>query len=260
MSLGGEPERDDTGLPPVDIEIPDDARELDRDVQAYHRELRARRRELRHRRLTGPIARDGIVLPLLAGCLVLALIAGTLLTVFTAAGLNNEVQPGAGGQGSTPSTPARASATASAPVTIPQPRALTGALPHATVTESGHNVSLYRLIANSGAVLVLLPAGNCNCNNAFGQLDGDALNADVPIYLVSSAAELGQANRLATMTGSSVRVVEDKKMVLARRYPPTGLTALLVSSDGRVAEAGPLQPGLKLTGALKDLAAAGQSG
>ncbi|HTZ91251.1 MAG TPA: hypothetical protein VMB74_02540, partial [Streptosporangiaceae bacterium] len=27
VNSGGEPERDDTGLPPVDIEIPDDARE-----------------------------------------------------------------------------------------------------------------------------------------------------------------------------------------------------------------------------------------
>ena len=27
--------------PPLDIQIPDDARELDRDVLAYHRELRA---------------------------------------------------------------------------------------------------------------------------------------------------------------------------------------------------------------------------
>ena len=89
MNLGGEPERDDSGLPPVDIEIPDDARELDRDVQAYRRELRARRRRERRMRLHAPLTRDGVVLPLLASCLVLALIAGTLLTVFTA-GPNGE--------------------------------------------------------------------------------------------------------------------------------------------------------------------------
>lgn len=84
MNLGGDPGRDDFGLPPVDIEIPDDARELDRDVQAYHRELRAERRRLRARRLHGPLTRDGMVLPLLASCLVLALISGTLLTLFSA--------------------------------------------------------------------------------------------------------------------------------------------------------------------------------
>ncbi len=84
MNSGGEPERDDTGLPPVDIEIPDDARELDRDVQAYHRELRAERRRMRRGRLHGSLAREGVVLPVLACCLILALIAGTLLTIFTA--------------------------------------------------------------------------------------------------------------------------------------------------------------------------------
>ena len=44
MNPGSDPDRDDFGLPPVDIVIPDDARELDRDVQAYQRELRALRR------------------------------------------------------------------------------------------------------------------------------------------------------------------------------------------------------------------------
>ena len=98
MNLGGDPERDDFGLPPVDIEIPDDARELDRDVQAYHRELRAQRRRLRARRLHRPLTRDGMVLPLLAGCLVLALISGTLLTLFSA------------GQADMPGLPGRAAA------------------------------------------------------------------------------------------------------------------------------------------------------
>ena len=43
VNLGGDPGRDDFGLPPTDIQIPDDARELDRDVQAYYRELRSLR-------------------------------------------------------------------------------------------------------------------------------------------------------------------------------------------------------------------------
>ena len=82
MNIGGDPGWDEYGLPPVDIEIPDDARELDRDVQAYHRELRAQRWRARTRLLRGPLGRDGMVLPLLAGCLALTLLAGTLLTVF----------------------------------------------------------------------------------------------------------------------------------------------------------------------------------
>ena len=50
--------------PPLDIQVPDDARELDRDVLAYHRELRARRRRRALRRLTSPFAGQGTVLPL----------------------------------------------------------------------------------------------------------------------------------------------------------------------------------------------------
>ncbi len=83
MNSSGDPGRDDYGLPPVDIEVPDDARELDRDVQAYRRELRSQRRRNLARRVYGPLTRDGMVLPLLAGCLALTLLAATLLTVFT---------------------------------------------------------------------------------------------------------------------------------------------------------------------------------
>ncbi len=84
MNAGGDPGRDDYGLPPVDIEVPDDARELARDVHAYRRELRSLRRRYLARRFYGPLTRDGMVLPLLAGCLALTLVAATLLTVFTA--------------------------------------------------------------------------------------------------------------------------------------------------------------------------------
>ena len=83
MNIGGDPGRDDYGLPPVEIEVPDDARELDREVQAYRRELRALRWRRRTRWLVVPLGRDGMVLPLLAGCLALTLLAGTLLTVFS---------------------------------------------------------------------------------------------------------------------------------------------------------------------------------
>ncbi len=69
--------------PPLDIQIPDDARELDRDVLAYHRELRARRRRNRLRRLGGPFAAGGAVMPLLASILAVCLVAGAMLSVAT---------------------------------------------------------------------------------------------------------------------------------------------------------------------------------
>ena len=72
--------------PPLDIQIPDDARELDRDVLAYHREQRARRRRNRLRRLAGPFApfaARGSVMPLLASILAVCLVAGAMLSVAT---------------------------------------------------------------------------------------------------------------------------------------------------------------------------------
>lgn len=72
--------------PPLDIQVPDDARDLDRDVLAYHRELRAQRRRKRLRRLAGPFApfaAHGNVMPLLASILAVCLVAGAMLSVAT---------------------------------------------------------------------------------------------------------------------------------------------------------------------------------
>jgi hypothetical protein len=80
VSPGGGAGRDE---PPLDIQIPDDARELDRDVLAYQRELRARRRRTRLRRLTSPFAGQGTILPLVASILAVCLVAGAMLSVAT---------------------------------------------------------------------------------------------------------------------------------------------------------------------------------
>lgn len=80
MNPGGGPGRDE---PPLDVQIPDDARELDRDVLAYHRELRAKRRRSRLRRLAGPFAGRGTIMPLLASILAVCLVAGAMLSVAT---------------------------------------------------------------------------------------------------------------------------------------------------------------------------------
>ena len=69
--------------PPLDIQIPDDARELERDVLAYHRELRAKRRRRRLRRLASPFAGQGTIMPLLASILAVCLVAGAMLSVAT---------------------------------------------------------------------------------------------------------------------------------------------------------------------------------
>ena len=188
MNPGGEPERDETGLPPVDIEIPDDARELDRDVQAYYRELRAQRRQQRGLRMRGSLAKDGIVLPLLACCLILALITGTLLTVFTA---TSDQTPGPVRSGPgrhqpghrLPAAPA-ASAIQRSHTSVGQPRRppaaqaqapaipdiVPGMLPQAaTIAVDGRAPMPVRDLHR--AALVLIPA-QCNCTAAVSWLIG----------------------------------------------------------------------------------------
>jgi len=107
---------------PLDIQIPDDARELDRDVLAYHRELRAQRRRGRLRALGGPLAGNGTIMPLLASILAVCLVAGAMLSVatFSPATAPNRTHPAA--STSPPVTP-RASATASAPPATARPSA-----------------------------------------------------------------------------------------------------------------------------------------
>jgi hypothetical protein len=227
VNIGGDPGRDDYGLPPVDIEIPDDARELDRDVQAYHRELRAQRWRAITGRLHGPLTRDGMVLPMLAGCLALTLLAGTLLTMFTA-GLRI--------------TPPPAS----------QSRRL---LPDAIVLVGGTQTPLRSL---RGSVLALVPP-SCGCIH-LRQLANQASVAGVQIYIVGTSGV--PVATLAKRTGLDARhAVEDSENALATSYHPTTLTAVLVNNDGSVARVVSDQgQGFQLTSALRLLAAHGSQG
>ena len=104
--------------PPLDIQVPDDARELQRDVLAYHRELRALRRRKRLRRLAGPFApfaARGSVMPLLASILAVCLVAGAMLSVATfspaTSPADHSASPTAAASSSRPPTSPAASAT-----------------------------------------------------------------------------------------------------------------------------------------------------
>jgi hypothetical protein len=217
VNPGSEPDRDDFGLPPVDIEIPDDARELDRDVQAYQRELRALRRRERVSRLRGPLARDGMVLPLLAGCLILALVTSTLLIMFAA------------DQTGMPEL-----ATKSATPTASQPAAgkIGGPLPPAEMIIGGKQVPLHTITA---AMLTLVPQ-DCRCAPALEQLSAQAVQAHVALYLVGTTTIMQEVFQLATQAGqSTTQVAEDSSDVLGKAYGGSGMTAVLVRSDGTVA-------------------------
>jgi len=116
VNPGGGSGRDE---PPLDIQIPDDARELARDVLAYHRELRARRRRSRLRKLTRPFGGQGTVMPLLASILAVCLVAGAMLSVATFSPASGPATPthsptatASGSLRSNPQTTAPASASA----------------------------------------------------------------------------------------------------------------------------------------------------
>jgi hypothetical protein len=254
VNLGGEPERDESGLPPVDIEIPDDARELDRDVQAYYREQRAERRHQRSLRMRGSLTRDGIVLPLLACCLIFALISGTLLTVFTATSGTDQGLPGvpvAGGHtagkpstgGSTASAGKPARAGLASPHVQPGRR-----LPAITIAVYRHAPLALRQLGP--AVLLLVPA-DCSCLGAIRQLAALSEGNGVAAYLVGSGAAMPQTEKLAGQVGHGVVAADDQHGAVRASYPHTGLTAILVARGGGVSYANMLQNRVDLSGLLK---------
>jgi len=213
VNAGGDPGRDDYGLPPVDIEVPDDARELARDVQAYHRELRARRRRHLAKRFYGPLTRDGMVLPLLAGCLALTLLAATLLTVFTAKQAAISLRPTQPGTshaagGSRPAEP----------------------LLHTMVFAAGMPVVLGSL---PGAVLVLalIPPGCRSCLPDLKQLTVQAPPGNVYLVGVRGAQVDGLARPLGL---GPAHVLDDEDNELPQHYQVTALTAVVVKSNGTV--------------------------
>jgi hypothetical protein len=241
VNNGGDPGRDDYGLPPVDIKVPDDARELDRDVQAYRRELRSLHRRMLARRLTGPLSRDGMVLPLLAGCLALTLLAATLLTVFT-------VGQGAIGQGQGPvggpithpgsarsgaASSAAGSSGASLGPAIGRPG---GPLPGTMVLVDGQPMHLSDITGPGEfvVVLALIPPA-CKCLRDLRQLTVQAQVGGAQTYLVGVRGE--NVSQLSNQVGlgAAHTVVDTGGQLPALYRNSTVLTAVVVDKDGSVA-------------------------
>ena len=221
MEPGNDPGRDEYGLPPVDIEVPDDARDLDRDVQAYHRELRARRRHLRFRRLSGPLTRHGLVLPLVAACLALTLLAGSLLTVLSGRQI--------------PVLRKRPSPAPTQGVSASRPQQL----PNAMVRVGSEEVKLASL---APAVLAWVPAGCASCGPVLQRLASRAADANVPIYFFGDEQLGGDLTTLFKQAGPrySQCVVDDTNNVLGGTYRLGGanqtvdVTAILAHRGGSV--------------------------
>ncbi len=253
MSPGSEPERDDSGLPPVDIEIPDDARELDRDVQAYYREARAQRRHQRRTRWHRSLGKDGIVLPLLACCLILALITGTLLTVFTATS-----DQGVTGLPHSGSSPARPTSPA------PSPRVRTEQIPaspaahiaRARVPPGAMIATRYGLVPVaelSSAMLVLVPQRcGTSCAATVAWLADAAGRAGVEAFVVYNQQTVAEVQRLYSRLDarrqSEVILTYDFDTILTTRvnyprgFPAAQLTAILISHNRTARYADRLAP------------------
>ena len=112
-----------------------------------------------------------------------------------------------------------------------------------------------RLRSLVSSVLALVPAG-CQCSAALRQLRRQASGARVRLYLVGSNGDMPQVRRLASLAGQPRgKVANDTSGVLAAKYAPRGLTAVLV---GRTGSVGPvlrgLKPPLRLTRQLRLLA------
>jgi len=213
---GSDPGRDEYGLPPVDIEIPDDARDLDRDVHAYYRELRAQRRHVRIRRLTGPMTRHGMVLPLVAVCLALTLLTGSLLTVLSGRQIpmmRNQLSP----------RPTHG-------VSASRGRQL----PNASVILHGHGVELRTL---APAVLAWVPTTCVGCGQVLKLLARQAARKGVAFYFVAhdpvySPGLVNLTNQIGPKY--SQQIANDTHNTLRTVYGLEGVTAIFAHSDGSV--------------------------
>jgi hypothetical protein len=258
VNYGGEPGHDDYGLPRVDIQIPDDARELDRDVQAYHRELRALRRHERSKRWRTPLRHSGMIVPLIAGCLVLAMVAGMVLTMFSSnplEGFGRQVKGPPTQAGNASAGHRLRSSSPAAPSVRKNPSGgpATGASAHLPAGNISVGRSLIDLSTVSSAALAIIPAA-CGCSGQVRRLVHQAVSARVIVYLVGRRGTKAQLERLAPPgTPGTAYVAIDTDNALNLAYSAKGVTVVLVDQQRNVRSAAPLQPGFHLQAQLRRL-------
>ncbi len=231
-----------TGFLRFDIQIPDDARDLDRDVQAYYRELRTRRRRRRVLRLAGPLTRHGMIMPLVAACLAVTLLTGTLLTVLS--GRQVPLLSGRAPMARAPQAresqaraPRTPSSTASQTPSGPAPSPASGGgreLPAAGVLVGGTLVGLRSLAP--GVLTWVPPSCSAACEAVLRKLASKTAAAatDVTIYFVGTGRAVRELPSLAGQAGLGQNVdVVDSADALAV-YHPVGVTAIFARPGGSV--------------------------
>ena len=247
MSFASEPGRDDGNLPPVNIVVPDDARELDRDVLAYHRELRAKRRRQRLVRLFGPFRLSDFgghaaIIPVIAACLAICLVGGALLSVVT-------MSPASAPTLNSPPLSAQPSLSPGDLTELPTGSIRLGQL-------GAHTVPVRSLVTST---IALVPA-NCNCGPELDRLAGQAAAAHVGLYFAGAGAVISQLPSLVALYGDGVAVAAaDYDNVLTLAYHPTDLTVLLVFKDARAEVVKNLPADFQLAPTLRELKLPGAS-
>jgi hypothetical protein len=222
VSFPSEPGRDDGNLPPVNVVIPDDARELDRDVLAYRREVRARRRRERLLRIIRPLGGTGFgtgaaIIPLIAACLVLSLVGGALLSIMT-------VSPPLNPTVAAPRTPASPTHADTNPDEVPV------ALPAGSVLIGSRPV-LEPVRSLASSVIAIIP-DKCDCGPELQHLTDLTDKASVPLYFAGTGAVINQLAQLSASYSGAI-VAADPDGVLETAFKPAGLVVLLVYDNAR---------------------------
>lgn len=247
---GDDPEPDDYGLPRVDVVVPDDARALERDVLAYRREKRRRRRRQKVRRLTRPLTRFGIAVPIIAGALLVALVSGAMMTAF--------------GPKPTP----RPTTAQLAPRPSASPGKVGGLLPDGSVDLVVGKRAPTPLRDLRPGVIGIVPPGY-ECEGVIAELAGRTQDNVMNFWLVADPRPAGDEKgtslkELKACAGTAhygkPLVLEDRDGVLAGAYAPApgsaegAVTAVFVQPDGVVGEVvhGP-RPGAELTEKVRAL-------
>jgi hypothetical protein len=237
VSFPSEPGRDDGSLPPVNVVIPDDARELDRDVLAYRRELRARRRRERLLRLLrslsgGRWGSGAAIIPLIAACLALSLVGGALLSVMT-------ISPA---HAPTVISPRTSPSAVNARASLGQ---LPVALPTGSVLIDSRLVAVRSLV---GSVIAVIP-GNCDCGAELTHLADLTYKAGIPLYFAGTGTAM-LAQFSAAYSRGRATAAADPDGVLQNAFRAAGLLVLLVFNDATAIPLRKLPADSKLTAAL----------
>jgi hypothetical protein len=256
VSFGSDPGRDD-GPSPVNIVIPDDARELDRDVLAYRREQRAQRRRERLMLLVWPFRKLGLrghaaVLPLIAICVAVSMLVGVMLSVVTISpAVAPTVSPSPAASASRPATSVTPASGASLlPATAPL-----SSVPAGTIHVGSRSMPVRDLVSS---VLALIPA-NCSCGTSLRRLAGQASAARAAVYFVGEGAASTQVQSLlATYGDGSAIAAYDTSGVLDHRYRPDGLTLLMVYADATAQVERDLTPDFQFGSVLDRLVLTGR--